>query len=143
MFAYPLMLWGLAGASIPILIHLLNRRKFREERWAAMRFLLAALRKNQKRVRIARWLFLAIRTAILILIALAMSKPFLEAFGVADLFRGQRRHWVLVLDGSMSMDYRVEDKTRFEQAKDVARRLVKDARQGDAMSIVLMADPPK
>src|SRR4051794_18884098 len=108
MFANPLLLWGLAGASLPILIHLLNRRKFREERWAAMRFLLAAIRKNQKRVRVEQWLLLAVRTLIIILVALAMSQPFLEAFGVADLLRGQRRHWVVVLDGSMSMDYRVD-----------------------------------
>ena len=143
MFANPLMLWGLAGASLPLLIHLLNRRKFREEPWAAMRFLLAAMRKNQRRVRLEHWLLLAIRTAILLLVAMAMAKPFLEAFGVIDLLAGQRRHWVLVLDGSMSMDYRVDDKPRFEQAKDVARRLVKDARQGDALSVVLMADPPR
>ena len=70
MFANPLMLWGLAGASLPILIHLLNRRKFREERWAAMRFLLAAIRKNQRRVRIEQWLLLAIRTLIILLAAL-------------------------------------------------------------------------
>lgn len=143
MFANPLMLWGLAGASLPILIHLLNRRKFREERWAAMRFLLAAIRKNQKRVRIEQWLLLAIRTAIILLVALAMAKPFLQAFGVVDMLRGQRRHWVLVLDGSMSMDYRVTGTPRFDQAKDIARRLVKDARQGDALSLVLMADPPR
>jgi len=143
MFANPLLLWGLAGASLPILIHLLNRRKFREEKWAAMRFLLAAMRKNQRRVQVEHWLLLAVRTAILILLALAMAKPFLEAFGVADMLAGQRRHWVIVLDGSMSMDYRVDDKPRFEQAKDVARRLVKDARRGDAISVLLMADPPR
>ncbi len=143
MFANPLMLWGLAGASLPIMIHLLNRRKFREERWAAMRFLLAAIRKNQKRVHVEQWLLLAVRTMIILLVVMAMSKPFLEAFGVADLLRGQRRHWVIVLDGSMSMDYRVDDVPRFEQARDIARRLVKDARQGDALSLVLMADPPR
>ena len=42
----PALLYGLAAASVPIIIHLLNRRKFREMPWAAMRFLLAAIRKN-------------------------------------------------------------------------------------------------
>ena len=41
------------------MIHLLNRRKFRETTWAAMQFLLAAIRKNQRRVRIEQWLLLA------------------------------------------------------------------------------------
>ena len=58
-FANPGLLAGMAAASMPILIHLLNRRKFRETRWAAMRFLLAAIRKNQRRIRIEQWLLLA------------------------------------------------------------------------------------
>jgi Mg-chelatase subunit ChlD len=141
-FANPLMLWGLGAASIPILIHLLNRRKFREEPWAAMRFLLAAIKRNQRRIRIEQWLLLAVRTALLALLALAMAKPVLEGAGVSIL-PGQRTHWVLVLDGSMSMNLRQGDGTRFEQAKAIASRLVQDARQGDPLSVLLMANPPR
>lgn len=141
-FANPLMLWGLAAASLPILIHLLNRRRFREVQWAAMRFLLAAVRKNQRRVKIEQWLLLAVRTLILICLAVAMAKPALESLGAFEGL-GQRRHWVLVLDGSLSMDYSVAETTRFDQAKQVAARLVQDARAGDAFSVVLMADPPR
>ena len=65
-FASPPLLWGLAAASLPIIIHLLNRRKFREMPWAAMRFLLAAIRKNQRRIRIEQWILLAVRTLIII-----------------------------------------------------------------------------
>jgi hypothetical protein len=142
-FANPAMLWGLAAASLPILIHLLNRRKFREMRWAAMRFLLAAIRKNQRRIRIEQWLLLAIRTLIVVLVVTAMAKPFLESLGAIPLLPGQRTHWVIVLDGSMSMDYATNDTTRFDQAKHVASQLVKDARPGDGLSVVLMADPPR
>lgn len=141
-FASPWMLWGLAGASVPIIIHLLNRRKFKEMRWAAMRFLMAAIRKNQKRVKVEQWLLLAVRTLILVFLALAMAKPAMEAIGGMGLLGG-RRHWAIVLDGSMSMDYAVADATRFDQARGLARRLVKDARPGDAFSLVLMADPPR
>ena len=43
----------------------------------------------------------------------------------------------------MSMAYTPADKTRFEQAKALAAQLVRDARRGDVLSIVLMADPPR
>jgi hypothetical protein len=142
-FTNPAMLWGLGAASIPIIIHLLNRRKFREVRWAAMRFLLAAMRKNQRRIKIEQWLLLAIRTLVILLVVTAMAKPFLESLGAIPLLPGQRTHWVIVLDGSMSMDYATAETTRFEQAKTVATQLVKATRQGDAMSVVLMADPPR
>ncbi len=107
-----------------------------------MRFLMAAARKNQRRVKIEQWLLLAVRTLILICLALAFAKPALESLGALEVL-GQRRHWVLVLDGSLSMDYAVAETTHFDQSKQIAARLVQDARPGDAFSVVLMADPPR
>ncbi len=140
-FANLPLLYGLAAASVPILIHLLNRRKFREMRWAAMQFLLAAIRKNQRRVRIEQWLLLAIRTLIILLVVAAMAKPFLESFGT--VIAGRRTHRVLVLDGSLSMGYTTGGTSRFDQAKALAVQLVKDSRRGDAISVILMGEPPR
>ncbi len=140
-FANPALLAGLAAASIPIIIHLLNRRKFREVSWAAMQFLMAAIRKNQRRVRIEQWLLLAVRTLLVMLVVAAMAKPFLESFG--NVIAGRRTHRVLILDGSLSMGYTTGDKSRFDQAKDVATRLVKDSRQGDVISLIMMGEPPR
>ncbi|WP_435016663.1 BatA domain-containing protein [Tundrisphaera sp. TA3] len=139
----PLLQLGIAATALPILIHLLNRRKHREMRWAAMRFLIAALQKNKRRVKVEQWLLLAVRTMVVLLAVLAMAKPFLESLGALPLLPGQRTHRVLVLDGSLSMDYTAGDATRFGQAKALASRLVQDARGGDALSVVLMADPPR
>src|SRR5271165_4565584 len=99
-FANPGLLAGLAAASIPILIHLLNRRKFRETPWAAMRFLLAAIRKNSRRIRIEQWILLAVRTLLVLLVVSAMARPFLESLGALPILAGRRTHHVLVLDGS-------------------------------------------
>ena len=138
----PLLQFGIAAASLPILIHLLNRRKYREMRWAAMRFLIAALQKNQRRVKIEQWLLLAARTLVILLAVGAMAKPFLESLG-AVVLPGQRTHRVIVLDGSMSMAFVSGDQPRFEQAKTLAGQLVRDARRGDVLSVVLMGEPPR
>ena len=140
--ALPILQFGIAATALPILIHLLNRRKYREMRWAAMRFLVAAMRKNQRRVKVEQWLLLLIRTLVILMAVLAMAKPLLESLGAIAL-PGQRTHRVLVLDGSLSMAYLPTDKTRFEQAKALAAQLVRDSRRGDVLSIVLMADPPR
>src|ERR1700677_3186520 len=97
-FANAALLYGLAATSVPIILHLLNRRRFREVSWAAMRFLMAAIKKNQRRIRIEQWLLLAIRTLIVLLVVLAMAKPFLESFGM--VIAGRTIHRVLVLDAS-------------------------------------------
>jgi hypothetical protein len=140
-FANPLLLYALAAAGVPVLIHLLNRRKYREVPWAAMRFLLSAIRKNRRRLRIEQWLLLAIRTLIILLVVSAVAKPFLESFGA--IIAGQRTHKVIVIDGSLSMGYRSAESSRFDQAKEVAIQIVKDARGGDSVSVIMMGNPPR
>ena len=50
---------------------------------------------------------------------------------------------MIVLDGSLSMGYRSGESSRFDQAKAVAAQLVKDSRGGDAISVIMMGDPPR
>ncbi len=140
-FANAPLLYGLAAASVPILIHLLNRRKFREVRWAAMRFLLAAVRKNQRRIRVEQWLLLAVRTLIILLVVMAMARPFLESMGMVLV--GRRVHRVLVLDASLSMGYMTDGASRFDQAKALAGEMIKSSRPGDSVSVLLMGKPPR
>ncbi len=140
-FANPGLLAGMAAATIPIILHLLNRRKYRETRWAAMQFLLAAIRKKQRRIRVEHWLLLALRTLLILLVVGAMAKPFLESFG--NVITGRRTHRVIVLDGSLSMGYSSAGTTRFDQAKLLASQLVKDSRQGDTISVITMGQPPR
>ena len=51
-FLNPIMLFGLAAVSVPIIIHLLNRRKFQKVVWAAMKFLQISVEQNQRRMRV-------------------------------------------------------------------------------------------
>jgi hypothetical protein len=50
---------------------------------------------------------------------------------------------VLALDASESMDYKTAETSRFEQAKALAAQLVRAARQGDGISVVLLGDPAR
>ena len=138
-----MLAWGLA-AALPILIHLWSRRRYRQETWAAMTFLLAALRKNSRRIQLEQWILLAVRTGILALFALALADPQLSTLGswIGGAGGGQT-HVVLVIDGSYSMDYRREDKPRFAAAKELAKQLVQSGQQGDGYTLVLMGEPPR
>ncbi len=96
-FLNPGLLWFAMGGAIPILIHLLHRQRYRRVRWGAMRFLLAALKKTQRRMRLENLLLLLLRILIMVILALAIAKPFFEE----DLFAGIREtdvHYVLVVD---------------------------------------------
>ncbi|MSR56877.1 MAG: VWA domain-containing protein [Planctomycetaceae bacterium] len=140
-FATPALLWGLALASAPIIIHLLNRRKFRETQWAAMRFLLAAVRKNSRRMRIEQLILLAVRTLLLLLFVLALAQPLVEQ--LSAFFQPARpTHRIIVIDASLSMGYQARDAALFDRARETARGIVDAARQGDAFNLVRLSNLP-
>src|SRR5687767_10992457 len=112
-FTQPWMLLWAAAAAAPILIHLLNRRRYREQSWAAMEYLLAAMRKNMRRIQIEQWLLLALRTLIVLLLVAAVADPVIQGLGLSHA-AGARTHRLFVLDGSYSMSYRVDQAARFE-----------------------------
>ncbi len=140
--AHPAMLAWLAAAAAPILIHLWSQRRFRETTWAAMEYLAAALRQKRRRLLLEHWLLLAVRTLIVLLVVLAVAEPIQDRGGLAAA-PGERRHRVLVLDGSFSMAYTSGDKSRFERAKEIAARIVQEGSQGDGFTLVLMSSPPR
>ena len=82
LWVHPAMLGWLAAAAAPILIHLLSRRRYREVQWAAVQYLLAAVQKNSRRIRIENWLLLAVRTAIITLVVLAVAEPMMQQAGL-------------------------------------------------------------
>ena len=49
-FLSPLLIWGTALGLIPLIIHLLNRRRFRRVEWAPMRHLKMTIRRNRRRI---------------------------------------------------------------------------------------------
>lgn len=138
----PAMLGWLAAAVVPLLIHLWSRRRYREMSWAAMEYLLAAMRSSRRRLRMEQWLLLAIRMLLVALVVLAVAEPFLQRGGFAFV-AGEPTHRVVVIDGSFSMAYKPGDKSRFDRAKELAARLVEESPQGDGFTLVLMSSPPR
>src|SRR5207247_4066863 len=64
---------GAGAVSVPVIIHLLNRRRYRVVTWAAMRFLLAAQKQNIRRMRLEQLILLVLRVLIVALLVLAMA----------------------------------------------------------------------
>src|SRR3954469_7713097 len=137
---------GLLLASIPIIIHLLNRRRFKTIDWAAMDFLLRAMRKNRRRVRFEQWLLLAVRCSVLLLLGLALARPLgCEDTSIAALAARRSGLHVIVIDNSYSMSYeadRPDAKTHLDQAKLMAKRLIdRFSTGGESVAIITAAQP--
>ena len=96
------MLWGLFAASIPVIIHLLNRRRHRTIKWAAMQFLLKATRESRGKKRLRHILILTCRALAIAALVTAAALPVVSSF--LGLGAGKPELIVLVFDRSASME---------------------------------------
>ncbi len=148
---------GIAGAAVPILIHLLNRRRFRRVRWAAVDFLLQADRENRRRIRVEELILLALRCLAMALVGIVLARWFIrpESLVAALGARGQTERIVL-LDDSFSMGLRDQSQagaggyasanTIFEQGKTALRELIRTWRESapdDGLTLLLTSRPDR
>jgi hypothetical protein len=139
-FLNPAMLFGMTALAIPIIVHLLNRRRFKKIQWAAMRFLQVSLERNQRRMKVEDWILLLLRMAIVALIALAASRPatdWLKSKGLSSKVTAS-----VIIDSSASMLKKdaVEQENRFSIARKIADEVLNSLPKGSATSMVLGAN---
>src|SRR5882724_7905962 len=119
LFANPLnMMVGGALISSPIIIHLINRMRFKRVRWAAMEFLLKSQKRNRRRLIIEQLLLLLLRILLVLLAAFVVARFIGFFFGPVQ---PQTSQHILLLDDTPSMtDQHLEQgerKTCFGEAK--------------------------
>jgi uncharacterized membrane protein len=143
-FFNPALLWFALGGLIPIIIHLLHRQKFKRVRWAAMEFLLAALRKTRRRMQIENLLLLLLRILVVLLLALAVARPFFHEAPLGALEESDTHH-VFVLDVSASMGYKRAQNTSLDVAKRAAEKVLQDLRpsEQDRFTLVTLSTYPE
>lgn len=142
----PAMLYaGLGAASIPIIIHLLSRRRFRIVRWAAVDFLREADRRNRRRVRMEELILLALRCLAMLLIGLMLSRWFIRPDGLMAIVGAPARtERIVVIDDAFSMGVRADDQTVFDRARGAVDRLVgwlQAEAPGDPFTVLLTSRP--
>ncbi len=143
-FLNPLFLGALAFVGVPLLIHLIRRRKLKVVPWAAMEFLRQSQKKQKRRMRIEEFILLSLRMLIVALATMAFARPVLRAIGAALLSQNTRVYAVIVYDNSYSMAHRGADgKSSQERAQAYAGQiLTKILKPGDSASVVLLSDKP-
>ncbi len=135
--------WLIPLAALPILIHLLNRRRYRKVPWAAIDFLVQAYKRTHRRLRMENLILLLVRVLICLLATLAISRPFLSSATFLP-FAQKKTNLILVVDNSYSMGYRFRYSTAFERAK-AAGALILDRlapERGDTVSLIAMGSQP-
>ncbi len=140
-FLHPgLFALGVACVSIPIILHLLKRKR-RPIPWAAMRFLEQAYRKRRRRMTIEQLIMLALRCSLIVLIAagvgaIMLGQPSSQSGpNTLTIIIDNSIGSALIADGQMSID-------AYKQAA-IAQLDTLDPAKGDRAALIIGAKPAR
>jgi len=114
-------LWlGLLLAAVPIILHLLARRRLRRQPFSTLDFLKRLQTKRMRNLRLRQWLLLLLRTLAVLLLAFAFLRPTLRGSGVMG---GGRSESVVLFDLSASMVAKRPDGTPLERGREALKQI--------------------
>lgn len=134
---------GAALVASPIIIHLINRLRYRRVRFAAMEFLLQSEQKNRRRLLLEQLLLLLLRILIVLAIVMLISRLILDSSQLS-IFRGAKTHHIVLLDDSGSMRDRWGETSAFQEGVKVVQELIAEGAQRpetQQFSLLLMSRP--
>ena len=139
-FLQPLLLLGTLATAVPVLIHLIYRRRALVHLFPAVRFLLLADKRTARKFRLHQWLLLALRILVLLLLTLALARPYLTGDDAQAAAALPPQSTVILLDNSLSMQYRDAADSRFQRAKALAAQLLQKLRPQDSAAVLPLLD---
>ncbi|NBC65687.1 MAG: VWA domain-containing protein, partial [Bacteroidetes bacterium] len=133
-FLNPFFLFALLTVAVPLLIYLLNVRKPKKVRFSTLAFFDSLKSTALKRIRIKRWLLLAIRCLTILALVLAASRPFLPPeYGWSS--NNQPKAIGILIDNSPTMNRVDRNGPYSEQAKNAVRDILSIAGDDDRILI--------
>jgi hypothetical protein len=137
-FANPAMLYGLWAALLPVVIHLLNRRRSVTLAFSNVALLQALQHDRMRRVKLKQILLLILRTLLVVLLVLAFARPTLMGSGSSGGAGDAGTTAVILLDRSLGMQYRTPDGTLFERGKSRIREMLALFNAQDDVQVMLV-----
>jgi Aerotolerance regulator N-terminal/von Willebrand factor type A domain len=128
------MLAGLLALSVPVIIHLLLKRKTKRARFSTVQFFLRQDEQASQRRKLRNWFLLALRLLICALLVLAFARPYLR--NSAGAGAQQRRTVLILLDRSLSMQASATDGPKWVRARESARHILAELKPGDRAALV-------
>jgi hypothetical protein len=115
-FLNPLLLWGLAAVSIPILIHIFNLKRTKKIEFSTLMFLKEIQQSKYKKIKLKQLLILLCRIAFIIFLVMMFAKPFDKGF-LGTPGEKAKSSVLIIFDDSFSMQSRDKSGNDLESGK--------------------------
>ena len=126
-------LLGLFAALIPLILHLLNRKRRDVIEFSSLMFLRELEKKEMNRLKMRRLLLLLIRTLAVISIVLAFSRPTLRGYLPGSSVSTAA---VIVIDNSHSMRLKDRDDSLFDRTLTALSEIILTLNKQDKFAII-------
>ncbi|MGA2616272.1 MAG: BatA domain-containing protein [Thermoguttaceae bacterium] len=122
-FLHASLLAGSALIVVPIVLHLIMRQRPKRLEFPALRFVQRRHETNRRRLKLRHLLLLLLRCGAIALLALALARP---SVYLSEGFGGQESPVAaaMVFDLAPHMQYRHDNRTRLEVARELGQRLL-------------------
>lgn len=134
-FLNPFFLLGALSVAIPVVIHLINLRRPQKVSFSTLAFFEELQKSTIRKIRIKQYILLALRVLAVLMLALALARPLLSPTlgGTSDA--NEPKLAVLLMDNSPSMSRVGAEGPFFEQARQIARKVVESSKSNDRFII--------
>lgn len=129
-------LWGIGLAALPIIIHLLTRRRALPIEFSALQFLLKSKRRSERRLKLKQILLMALRILALIILAMIVARPHMLTNETAMALEAGEKSIGIIIDTSYSMLAGKDGNAPFDRAKSMATSLVDSIGESQEASII-------
>ncbi|MCD6308878.1 MAG: BatA domain-containing protein, partial [Candidatus Latescibacteria bacterium] len=137
-FLNPAVLFAMAAAALPLVIHLLSRRRAKDVAWPSIEFLDRMRTERMRRLRLKQLLLILVRTLIIVLIVMAFARPAVNS----AFHRNARISAVIVVDSSASMSYVHNGEVVYNTAARKAGEILGMLGENDTAAVILSGDEP-
>lgn len=140
---FGLLPYFLPLAAIPIILHLLTLHRLKTVELSTFRYLFDSYVQQRRRMKFLEWLIAALRTAFLLLLILAISRPVVKHWSALFGGGGAGRDVVLLIDGSASMNAVTDGMTSLDRAKQAANTVVDRLAIDDRVTVLRVGAKPE
>src|SRR5438477_7422367 len=132
------MLAGLAGLAVPVLIHLLLKRKKQRLRFSTLRFFQRHDEQSSQRRKLRNLLLLAVRLLLLAVLVVAFARPYLPDSNSPGITQKPRLA-ILVVDRSASMQAEEGGVIRWTRAREAGKKILAALSANDRAALISCA----
>ena len=140
-FLSGLFLWALPLAAVPLVIHLLHRRRRQVVRWGAMQLLLDSVPNKRRIWHLNDILLLIVRTLAIAAVVLAFARPQLRSGLLTGKAPG--RDVIFIVDSSLSTGRLQEGVPVFDKIREKTRETLDRLDSGDRVRLMVAASVPQ